>query len=349
MNKPIPPKGQVQFNKTPQEIMATQRQLSAEQQMAQDRMNQIKSGQPKGVVPSVKIPPLDATPIDHGGSMSAQANVLRDPTSPLSPVYSPELAKMKVDQKGPFNTLPPEAINHPQFVQGMGSMIAANQPHVASDLNKASLSKETVEGLEALADFRKKAEATQRQEAEKAAEDAKKVEDAIAAEGNRQIKELREFVGDETQWNLLFNPTRKKEIENRLLPLDVTDLILRGEIKQTVPIIPTKLVLVLRTSSGEEDLGLKRMMFGETGGDRYLIDRFALMNVAISVVSINGSELPSHTDANGKFSESNFLKKFELLMKYPMQLLADIGIQCAWFDERVKRLLINQTEELKNS
>ena len=114
-------------------------------------------------------------------------------------------------------------------------------------------------------------------------------------------------------------------------------------------IVPGKLSIKFRSVTGEEDLAVKRMMFGESGGDRYMLDKFTLMNVTLGVLAINNFDLPSHLDEKRRFNETAFLKKHNLLMRYPVALLADIGLQYMWFDERVRRLFVNQTELLKNS
>jgi hypothetical protein len=38
-----------------------------------------------------------------------------------------------------------------------------------------------------------------------------------------------------------------------------------------------------------------------------------------------------------------------MLMRFPIQLLADMGVQYMWFDHRVRQLFTKSTEVLKNS
>jgi hypothetical protein len=160
-------------------------------------------------------------------------------------------------------------------------------------------------------------------------------------------QELRELLNNDYQWNLLNNPERRKLIESRLEPMNITDVILHGEVRQDVPIDPKKLIVTYRSVTGEEDLAVKRMMFGEEGGDRYMMDKFTLMQLSLALVAINSEPLPTHLK-DGKFDETKFLAKFEKVLKFPIQFLADLGIQYLWFDERVRDLFVGSTEALKN-
>ena len=334
-----------------------QRPLTPEQQAAQERMSAVKgSARPVGGVPKVHIPPLDADPLPGGGPMSAQAGALRDPTNPLSPAYSPELAAMAAKERatgrGPFDLLPDSAIEEPMFIPGVGSRVAANQPHLQSPQEPKPREKllrpETMQDLEKLSDLQKAAEQAQQVEAKKEEDKASEVERQITEDAAKQAAELGSLVS-EGEWNLLNNPTRRKEIEARLKPMKIEDILIYGEVRQEVPVIPDKCVFFFRSSSGAEDLGVKRMMFGEQGGDRYMLDKFSLMNLALGVVSINGMQLPSHLDDKKKFAEKLFLKKFDMLLRFPIQMLADMGVQYMWFDHRVRQLFTKSAEVLKNS
>ena len=347
----------VQFSKPITEVRRTmQKPLTSEQQAARDRMDSIKAAaRPVGGVPKVHIPPLDADPLPGGGSMASQAEALRDPTNPLSPAYSPELAAMAANQRavgqGPFDLLPDSATEDPGFIPGVGSRVSVNQPNVQQPQPRSKgqvLRPETVKDLEKLSDFQKAAEQVQQETAKKEEDEAAEVEKQLVDDAAKQAAELGSLMsGDD--WNLLNNPTRRKEIEARLKPLKIEDILIYGEVRQEVPVIPDKCVFFFRSSSGAEDLAVKRMMFGEQGGDRYMLDKFSLMNLALGVVSINGMQLPSHLDDKKKFDEKLFLKKFDMLMRFPIQLLADMGVQYMWFDHRVRQLFTKSTEVLKNS
>jgi hypothetical protein len=367
-------KPQVQFNKAPQEVLRDRRQREL-----QERMNKLKQPrQPHGGAPPVKVPPLNAEPLTTGGTMAEQAEILRDPTSPLSPAYSPELAMMSQrggppgsprmapgggvqEEGGPFSIVGADAPQQPGFRPGIGSMYQGNQPalkkqQIAQDGYKPQLSEETRQTMQTLAEFQAVAERRQTMPQEKASDPQKETRKQQAAQLEQQLssdvdlfKELQDVLDDPAQWNLLNNPTRRKEIEGRLDPMDITDVILHGEVRQTVPIVPNKLEVSYRSVSGDEDLAVKQMMFGESGGDRYLMDKYTIMQLTLALVSINGEELPTQLNDKKKFDETKFLVKFSKVSRFPVQLIADLGIQYLWFDERVRRLFIGGTDELKNS
>lgn len=364
-------KGTTQFNKPP-ELLLNSRQLTPEQQIAKERMERMKATRvPLGGAPPVRVPPLNADPIEGGGSMSQQAEILQDARSPLSPNYNPDLAAMAAQEKpltadqmarlagqpvlptgvGPFAPLPEEARKDPNFRPGIGSMYAGNQPGLKPAVDaggyKPQLSDETKRSIEALAIFQAQAEGKQAAEVKKVEEEKTKSPVEPLGDETTMQQELRELLNNDYQWNLLNNPERKKIITSRLEPMDITDIILHGEIRQDVPIDPKKLVITYRSVTGEEDLAVKRMMFGEQGNDRYLLDKFTLMQLSLAMVAINGQELPTHLK-DGKFDESKFLLKFEKVLKFPIQFLADLGIQYLWFDERVRDLFVGSTEALKN-
>lgn len=350
----------VQFNKPPHEVLRDRRQLEAKEKMS--RLKQPR--QPHGGAPPVKVPPLSAEPLKSGGTMAQQADVLRDPTSPLSPAYSPELAMMdKKDEPsakpgGPFSLVDEEAMRQPGFRPGIGSMYQGNQPALAAQKQqqqdyKPQLSEETRQTMQTLAEFQAVAERRQTMPDGKPEEKegGAKMEELSEEleEDSAMFRELREVLDDPTQWNLLNNPKRRKTLEGRLSPMDITDVILHGEVRQTIPIVPDKLNVTYRSVSGDEDLAVKQMMFGESGGDRYLMDKYTIMQLTLALVSINGEELPSHLNDKKKFDETRFLSKFEKVTRFPVQLIADLGIQYLWFDERVRKLFLGGTDELKNS
>jgi hypothetical protein len=354
----------VQFNTTPEEVMRERRDLTPEQQANRERMAQMKKArQPLGGAPEVNIPPLNADPVEGGGPMHQQAQILQDPTSPLSPAYNPQLAQMAQERPpgepgsgSPFAPLPPEAAKDPRFRPGVGAMVAGNQPQMAKDGGyKPHLSENTKESMRAMAEFGAQVEAKKAASQDEAAKPDPAKTEAVNKLGegiNKETElydELRDMLDDPRQWNLLNNPDRRKKIEARLSPMEIADLIMYGEIRQDVPILPEKLTVTYRSVAAEEDLEVKRLMFGESGGDRYLMDKYTMMQLTLALVSINGEELPTHLDEKRKFNEEKFLKKVEKVEKFPIQFVADLGVQYLWFDERVRRLFIGSSDELKNS
>jgi hypothetical protein len=337
--------GTVQFGKSSDAIIR-------DRKTAMDRAK-ADGGRPVGGVPPVHIPRLDAQHIDGGGTMDRQAEVLTDPTSPLSPAYSPELAMQKKGQSLSKShvPLPEEAKQDPRFRPGVGSGIAGNQPQMMEGgAYKPPLSEETLKTLE---NFGERAEAAQRAELEKLKEDEKKdpaaVEKQITKASSDFADDFRALIGEDDTYDILKDPERRKKIEARLEPLDIAELIIQGELRQTIPIVPDKFEVEFRSPSIDEDLSIKRLMFEEKGGERYILDKYVLMNLTLGIVAINGQPLPTHLGNDGRFDEVKFYKKFDRVKKLPLQIVADLGIQYLWFDIRVRRLLTNHTEPLKNS
>jgi len=341
----------VQFGKTPQEVVHDRRSKT-------DHLKQQR--QPLGGAPEVSIPPLNAEPIP-GQTMDQQARALSDPTNPMSPHYNPELAKVmqprpaapSVPLGGAFQSLPPGAEEMPGFRPGVGSMYQGNQPSLRpraaapqpDGQYRPTLSQET------MTEMQKVAEANER--------NLQNFSDGVAtrqsaeAQGQKEERErrmeedLRRMLNDDETWDRLNNPERREKIENTLEPLNIADLIVHGECRQDVP-INDNVTYTFRTVTGKEDLAVKRMMFGEKGGDRYLMDKYTLMQLTLAFVGLNGDELPTHLDKDGGVDQEKFNDKFERVLRFPMQLLADCGIQYMWFHDRVKALFDTSDKELKN-
>jgi hypothetical protein len=349
-------KGQVQFGKTPEEVVR-------DRKAKMDHLKQPR--QPLGGAPQVSIPPLNAEPIP-GQTMDQQAAELADPTNPMSPHYNPELQKVMQPKPGApsvpvghgFQPVPPGAEEMPGFRPGVGSAYMGNQPNLrvppgaqqpgapSSDgPYKPKISPETMAEMnrvaatsdDAVKAFANEAASTQGKEVQREKEERER----------RMEEDFRRMLNDDETWDRLNNPERRVRIEKGLSPLDITDLILHGECRQDVP-INDRVTYSFRTVTGKEDLAVKRMMFGEKGGDRYLMDKYTLMQLTLAFVGLNGEELPTHLDKDGEVDKAKFDDKFDKVLRFPLQLLADCGIQYMWFHDRVKSLFDDSDEELKN-
>lgn len=143
----------------------------------------------------------------------------------------------------------------------------------------------------------------------------------------------------------LNNTARRKRIESRCKKMELEDYIMNGGVKQEVPIVPGKIFPTFRSAATDEDLEVKRMMFGVKGTDVYIANRFSLMQLTLSLFAFNGEPLPDHLDSDGNFDEDLFNIKFAKVRKYPTQLAEDLVNNYMWFDERVKDLF---NEDLGN-
>ena len=149
------------------------------------------------------------------------------------------------------------------------------------------------------------------------------------------------------------NPKIRKRVEKGLKKMEVEDLIMHGEVVQDVTLISNKidpnrpkLWVTFRSVSAIEDLAIKKRFYDEEGPDRFMLDRYSIMNLCIGLKAINGKEQPPHLDENGEFDDDEFKKKYRKIARMPHQLLAFLVINYLWFDERVRRILV--TEELGN-
>lgn len=166
-------------------------------------------------------------------------------------------------------------------------------------------------------------------------------------EAKEDLFQMFDFDGKNEAERILNNKKRRKEIESRCEPMKLEDLIMRDEVQQEVPIIPDKFVAKFRSMTPYENLFVKRIMADEKiTSDQYLLERYGLCQLACSLMSINGSALPSHLDENGLPTDDLFNKKMKMIMKKSAYIIADLGINFYWFDLRVRRLL--NPDDLKN-
>jgi hypothetical protein len=280
----------------------------------------------------------------------------------------------------PGDILVDEAKKDPAFIEGQGSMYATSQPNLARKYGivrngrriapqeiqsqPGGLKKETVEGLTAAMNFqeqRKKAE-SQESAAETASasgpagagarlgqdgsekplseDDRRRLRDAQLQTDDFDFHTYREML----MKDLINNEDQKKLIEGRLTPMDVSDYIVNGFVEQTVP-INSKLTYVFRSTDGQVDLALKRMIVKEvkdgfTHDDRYILDKYAMMSIACSIHKINNITLPDYRDANGNFDDVKFWEKFNRVVKFGLHIIASLGVNGFWFDVRVRKLMV---------
>jgi hypothetical protein len=147
--------------------------------------------------------------------------------------------------------------------------------------------------------------------------------------------------------DIINNEEQRKIVEARLEPLNLADLVVNFTVTQRVPIIPGVFEVEYESTSGEDDLCIKKMLVEEAKSlkvdDRYLLDKYSLMGLACAVKSINGKPLGSHRDNEGNFNEEALDKKFKRLLKMPLPMLAAIGPHYFWFDMRVRKLFVAET------
>lgn len=173
------------------------------------------------------------------------------------------------------------------------------------------------------------------------------VKKELEKEKTDDLFDMFDFAGKSEQDRILNNKKRRKEIESRLEPMKLEDLIMKDEVQQDVPIVPGGLTVRYRSITPAENLFVKKVMASETvNSDQYTMEKYGLSQLACSIVSINGIPLPDHRDAHDEPSDSLFQAKLKILMKKSAYLMADLGVNFYWFDLRVRRLL--NPDDLKN-
>jgi hypothetical protein len=191
------------------------------------------------------------------------------------------------------------------------------------------LSQETAEQIKGLA------EASARQAAsEPKPEEPKKVDD-------EDLLEMFDFQGRNEAERILNNKKRRKEIESRLEPMKLEDLLMKDEVQQNVPVVPDKFEILFRSITPEENLYIKRYVAkNDTGqSDQYVLEKFGMCQLVCSVLAINNRPLPDHRAQDGSIDDAAFEKKLKILLRKSGYVIADLGINYGWFDIRVRKLL----------
>ena len=143
--------------------------------------------------------------------------------------------------------------------------------------------------------------------------------------------------------DILNNPDQQKIIEKKLKSLDITDMIVNGYVTQEVPIV-AGLSFTFRSMSGLEDLEIKRLIMEESKSlevsERYLLDKYAFMSMTIGLIAINNKPFGDVYDGNGDFNDEKFKAKFKKIIRLPLHMLASIGLNQMWFEQRARKLYV---------
>jgi hypothetical protein len=147
--------------------------------------------------------------------------------------------------------------------------------------------------------------------------------------------------------DLINNKDRREKIESKLDELKIEDLVLHGEIIQTVKLLNGKLPVTYRTVTGAEDIGVKSSIDDLSASNpRYLVDTYSLMATCMGVKKIGNIELPSCINDKDDFDRELFKKRFKVFQRTASVILRDIVVNYIWFDRRVQRAVV--AEELGN-
>lgn len=260
--------------------------------------------------------------------------------------------------------VPPDFRMEPQEppppIQGVGAGYEVNQAQARGDIGAVSMAEAGRQGFtgktkkgplsQETQELLSKAELAEQPEegetplkdslAEADEEIASDVSPAVAFDFER-IASLR---------NEMMSKERRELIESKLDPLDVTDLLVSREIQQTIEVIPNKLAYTLRTFTEREHIWILKHLYNYPGSDQYVEELYNMFKVTCCFVGMNGKLVPDHRKNPGKadeeVDEKLFEKKFGIVSGMPSQLVADLGVQCNWFNDRVNQLF--SVKNLKN-
>lgn len=228
-----------------------------------------------------------------------------------------------------------------QGTDGPVSMREAGEIH--DEAPPKALSPETVEAL-------KMAQENVNEEAEAPTESSKTKQKLEASEEDLVENMPFDFGELQKAKSQLLSEKRRKLIEGRLPQLQIEDMIVQRELTQTIPIVPNKLHVTLRTFNQREHLFCLRYVYKYGGSQLYVEELLTTCKLTCSVFAINGAPLPDHRVDVGKRGEEVDEKKFEEKMfniaSFPVQILADFSVQMIWFNDRVNDLL--SLDNLKN-
>ena len=129
----------------------------------------------------------------------------------------------------------------------------------------------------------------------------------------------------------------RKVIESRLDPIDIGEYLMSGEIRQEVPIIPDKLVIVFKTVSDQEEAFVDNTISVEptTISNRQFLRKMNELALAIHIYSVNGNKWPTLLTASGDINKESVETRLKHIRKLPSLVFNMVSQNLAWFTDRV--------------
>jgi hypothetical protein len=184
------------------------------------------------------------------------------------------------------------------------------------------LSDDSKRGLEAMAKTAKREE-----EAKKAGAIKK---DSVPPQKKKEDEEEVEAV------ELTQDEKLREAIEKRITPIDIGEYLMNGEVKQTVPVIPDKLVVVFRTVSDLEEGYVDTEISKESSlSNRQFLRKMNEFALATHIHSVNGSKWPPVIDGDGNINEESMEHRLRHIRKLSSPIFNMLTQNLGWFVERV--------------
>jgi hypothetical protein len=146
--------------------------------------------------------------------------------------------------------------------------------------------------------------------------------------------------------NSLLSEERRKAIEERLEDLDIADMVTKREIQQVIPVVKGRLSFTVRTLNQAENLFCLQYTYEFPGSEAYLNEMLNTAKMVCSLVAVNAAMLPVHMGDNDEPDRDLFQKKWDQVVRFPVQLVGDLSVQLIWFQNRVNDLF--NIDNLKN-
>ena len=167
-------------------------------------------------------------------------------------------------------------------------------------------------------------------------------------EQKEPIKDLLEEDDDRFQYDAFGNKVRKihnntkrrKSIEARSSKLTIEDLLINNYVKQSIPLIPDKLVVEFRSLSGDDISFISSKIWEKQMSPMHRSVRQLLYNLTAALERINNERLPD-CRKNGELDEALFNEKYKRIKKISFELLSDYSVNYIWFTERVQELSVD--------
>ncbi len=141
-----------------------------------------------------------------------------------------------------------------------------------------------------------------------------------------------------------FSVKRRREIEARCSPIDISDILIKRRVEQKIPIIPNQFEVLFRDNSAAEDTYIKNLLSKEyyertEVSASYISSKMARYRLTIGLLEINSKPMGDvrikHEPAS-KEEEDAFKAKLEMISEYPLEIIADLDAQYMWFKDRIK-------------
>lgn len=149
----------------------------------------------------------------------------------------------------------------------------------------------------------------------------------------------------------LYSNKRRRELEKKLEPLDITSIIFRRRAEQTIS-ISKGLTIKLRETSGKEDIYMKDLIAKSTYNEESkskasVAARYGLYSLTFMLIELNGTSLTDVSIKSMPPTEEEveaFNTKFNYISDFPDDFLELLYMHCLWFKDRVRRVSIGDIE-----